>query len=257
MNSHFSERRKKILQLIHQNKNMTIRELSKYFNVSIPTLYRDLNNLEEDRLVQKFHGIVTYIEYNEKDHEYFYRSEVNAQKKKYIAKKAIEFIENGDNVFIDASTTCLYLCKELKNSDIENLTIYTNGLYVPCEFLTIKGFNVINFGGILDRDVVSYVKNEPHFFLENIKYLKYFGSSYAFSPEFGAMDNLDLWEIEVKKEVLKFCHEVVLLIDSSKFNLKGTYNWLEVNKINKIITDPEINKKFVDLLSFKEVELIY
>ena len=257
MNSHSSKRKEKLLEFIHEKKSITIKELSQHFDTSTPTLYRDLKSLEEDRVIQKFYGGVKLIEKGKEEHEFFYRTEINVEKKKHIAKKALQFINSGDNVFIDASTTCFYLCKELSNSAIDYLTIFTNGLFVPIEFLSISNFKMVNFGGFLDRDVTSFVKNEPQFFLENIKYLKYFGSTYAFSYEYGAMDNLDLWEIEVKKKVLQFADEVFLLIDSSKFNLKGTYNWLEVDKVKKIITDPAVDKKIVDLLSLKGVGVFY
>jgi DeoR/GlpR family transcriptional regulator of sugar metabolism len=257
MNSHFTERKEKLLELIHQKKHLTIKELSKYFDVSAPTLYRDLKTLEEEKVIQRYHGVIRYVDGKEKDHGYFYRAETDVKEKQYIVKKAIKLINSGDNIFIDASTTSLYLCKELKKSNIEYLTVFTNGLLVPNELLKINNFNIIDFGGVLDREVVSFVKNEPRFFLENIKYLKYFGSAYAFSLEFGAMDQFGLEEIEVKKKVLQFCNEIVLLMVSNKFNLKGTYNWLEVDKVSKIVTDTGVDKKIVDYLSVKGVDVIY
>jgi len=257
MNSHSNNRKEKLLELIHQRKNITIKDLSQNFNGSIPTLYRDLDSLEKERFIQKFRGGVRYIKGTEKEHGFFYRAEINVKYKKYIAKNAIKYIKSGDIIFIDASTTSFYLCKELKNSNIDNLTIFTNGLFVPSEFLIINNFNVISFGGILDRELASFVKNDLHFFLKKIKYLKYFGSAFAFSCKFGAMDQFGLEEVRVANNLLPYCSEIFLLIDSSKFKRKGTYNWLEIDKIDKIITDFDIDKEIVDLLLEKGVEVIY
>jgi DeoR family fructose operon transcriptional repressor len=48
----------------------------------------------------------------------------------------------------------------------------------------------------------------------------------------------------------------ICLVDSSKFQLYSTFNWLGLNEIDMIISDSGINKEIIEVLSSKGVEVI-
>lgn len=56
MKMFISERRQEIMRILNEKKRVTVKELSKHFNVSEATLRTDLNKMEEDGLLARTHG---------------------------------------------------------------------------------------------------------------------------------------------------------------------------------------------------------
>lgn len=56
------ERQHQILQFIRQNKVVKLVTLTKEFNVSMETIRRDVQQLMQDKKIEKFYGGVKYIE---------------------------------------------------------------------------------------------------------------------------------------------------------------------------------------------------
>lgn len=51
-------RKEKILEILKEKKSISVKELSKIFNVSEMTIYRDIKELEKEDLIEKNHGSI-------------------------------------------------------------------------------------------------------------------------------------------------------------------------------------------------------
>jgi len=141
------KRREVILELLDTYEVLRIEELIKRFNVSEVTIYRDINKLENEGLVLKTaEGIVKYNRVRGEDY-LNQRLKNNYDKKVSIAKEALKFIKNGDSLFIDSSSTCYLLAREIKYSAIHNITIITNQTRIIIDFNYSNDYNVILTGG--------------------------------------------------------------------------------------------------------------
>jgi len=60
----FMKRKEKILEILKEKKEVSVKELSKFFNVSEMTIYRDIKELEKEGEIKRKHGSVLL---NEKD----------------------------------------------------------------------------------------------------------------------------------------------------------------------------------------------
>jgi len=58
------KRKEKILEILKEKKEVSVKELSKFFNVSEMTIYRDIKELEKEGEIKRKHGSVLL---NEKD----------------------------------------------------------------------------------------------------------------------------------------------------------------------------------------------
>ena len=248
-------RRKKILELLKSEIDINVEKLAHTLKVSTPTIYRDLKYLEKNNLINR--NIINYESSNVSNinHSFSRRLDTNTGHKKAIAHEAVKLINEKDIIAIDASSTCYYLCKELKNIDIE-LTIFTNSVYIPVELMSKPNYKVIVTGGILNREIASLVKTPIKDLLKNVHLNKFFLSAIAMSPELGIFDEYGMDDIVVRQEFFNISKENILLIDSTKFSVSGTYNWASCESINTVITNKDLDKDNIRKLKNKNFNLI-
>src|SRR5690625_508934 len=85
-----SERRNKIMQLLQDNKRVTIKELSLEIGVSEATLRTDLNKLEKEGMLVRTHGGAVLNEDVENETSFAVRVKKNKSEKVKIAREAFE-----------------------------------------------------------------------------------------------------------------------------------------------------------------------
>ena len=99
------QRKDKILKLLAENGMMKAGDFAEKFQVSMETIRRDLNELEESKMIRRVHGgAVLYTEYGVEP-DYTYRTIANYNDKLRIAHKAAEMVKDGDSIIIDNGTT--------------------------------------------------------------------------------------------------------------------------------------------------------
>lgn len=149
------ERHKKIVQIINDKKNVRVNELSKLFAVTEETIRRDLEKLEAKNKLQRTHGGAVAMDDSDDDEIPFNdRQVLNRNEKMDVAKVAVSLIDEQDIIFLDASTTALYLAKLLPNME---LTVLTNSLLVASELANRSKIQVIMTGGTLSKTSLSLV----------------------------------------------------------------------------------------------------
>ncbi|MCL5069761.1 MAG: DeoR family transcriptional regulator, partial [Actinobacteria bacterium] len=149
------------MELIKDQSN-DIKELAKILNTSIPTIYRDIRTLLKKNKIKKNYNDIKVIDNIEENYKNIIitklgqRIEQNKIEKISIAKEAAKLVNTGDNIILDESSTSYYLAKELKNRNIP-ITIITNSVLIPQEFLENNLVRIINTGGVLDSEVGGFV----------------------------------------------------------------------------------------------------
>ena len=245
----FQESRKdKILELLKKNKGYSTKRLSNSLDIPISTIHRDLNELaEEDKIIKTYGGVKIKL-----DNVFANRLELNSEKKIEIAKKSLELINDGDSLFLDNSTTCYYLAREISISDFKNLVIITNSYLIPGLFNHRDDMRVISTGG-------DYFSSHECFAgsitLQTIREfngnISFFSIS-AISIEMGLSDiPNDLMIGDFKKEMAARSKENICLVDSTKFNKIAPRKFYSINDVDKIITDSGIDEETIK--SFEKI----
>ncbi|MGX4685517.1 DeoR/GlpR family DNA-binding transcription regulator [Vagococcus sp. JNUCC 83] len=115
-------RHEKILSILKEKKEITTEQLANDIGVSLSTIRRDLNILEEKNDVIRKYG---YCIYNEVNHNY---DETGPETiKKQIGRAVKDYIRDYNTVFINSSSTAL---GALDYFTAKHLTIVTNNLKV-------------------------------------------------------------------------------------------------------------------------------
>jgi len=118
------ERRKRIMRLIQENQSVLVPELSKLFNVTEETIRRDLEKLEAEGLLKRTYGGAVINENSSADIPLNIREITNIESKQAISMKVAEYIEDGDTLLLDSSSTVLQVAKQIKFK--KKLTVITN-----------------------------------------------------------------------------------------------------------------------------------
>lgn len=167
----------------------------------------------------------------------------DSDKKFKIAKKAIEMIPEKGVVILDSGTTVLQIAKLLNRRS--DLVIVTNSL-VAAQALENTRNQLIVTGGVLRQKSMSFVGYLAAKAIEGIH------ADIAFIGCDGFHVNgpctRSYRELEVKQKIFENSKEVVLVTDSSKFNLDGLYRFATFKQINHLITDVDVGKQQIELL---------
>ena len=104
-------RRKLILDKLQAEKRVVVSELSQLYNVSEETIRRDLDKLEKEGLAIKSYGGAVINEDISIDLPFNVRKNQNVSGKQKMAEIAASLVNDGDHIFLDASTTAVFVAK--------------------------------------------------------------------------------------------------------------------------------------------------
>lgn len=214
------ERREKILNLLAEKRSISVMKLAKLLYVSPPTIRRDLSILEKEKKVLRTHGGVVLRNIPDSEIPLILREDQNNTSKQIIAKKAAEYIQNGDVIFLDASSTVSYLVPYLKQ--FKDLVVITNS---PKTSVKLGEIGIKNYctGGLLLAHSVAYAGSTAEEFISKINANTAFFSSRGYTED-GYITDSSVEEASVKAAMLKNSEKNYYLCDSSKKNKKYMYN---------------------------------
>lgn len=240
-------RKETILNIIRDKKKVDIEELLKTLSISRVTLNKYLNELEQEGYIYKIYGGVIINEKIGYEDNFLKRMNRNILEKKAIAQKSLEYIKEGDSIFLDSGTTIWELSKLLKN--FENITVVSNSLLVLSELSIAKKIRLISLGGEFTRNHFAFVGFTTLEELENFHFDLAFLGADGVSIEKGLMTN-DFSISQIEKKVIERTKLKVLLVDHTKIGKESFIISIDrLNAIDILITDSKANKEIIEKMS--------
>ncbi len=83
------------------------------------------------------------------------RKNQNVSGKQKMAELAASLVKEGDHIFLDASTTAVFVAKALKEK--ERLTVITNSMEILLELSDVSGWNIISTGGVMKEGYLAFL----------------------------------------------------------------------------------------------------
>ena len=248
-------RRSSILQILRENSNVSVAELSKRFGVSEVTIRKDLNLLKERNLLVRTRGGAITNDSGAVENEVSLRFKTLAhyREKSAIGRAAAALIEEGDTIIIDSGTTALQVARNLQK--FKNLTILTNALNVAQEVLSYKRFNVILLGGSIRNSSESVVGALAELNLKMFNCDKVFMGVDSFNLENG-ISTPSIEEANINQIMIQRSRKVIAVFDSSKVNKRALAFIAGLDQIDTIVTDEGMEKSMQKRLKSLKVNLI-
>src|SRR5436305_1012687 len=143
-----AERRKALLSLLAERKQISVGEARDALGVSEVTVRTDFAALEKEGLLQRVWGGAVLPGPGRAEGSFATRLAAQQPEKQAIAAAAVELVADGESLILDASSTAFTIAQLLKERR-RNLTIVTNGLYTALDLSANPTFSVIVPGGTL------------------------------------------------------------------------------------------------------------
>ena len=250
------KRREEILSFVRKNKICSIEELAKRFSVSRVTIHRVLNDLESEALVTKVHGGVRAFEPEGGiETRFTIRLKTNKERKIEIARKALQFVRDGDTIFIDSSTTCFQFARLLGVQESLHITVISNSPLISYELSGARHIGVISTGGELFQEVYTFAGDLTLEAIGKLQFEKVFLSAGALSSVQGLMTTQSFLAL-TKRRVIEKASEVNLLIDSTKFERLAPRVIAPIESVTRIISDTGLSRKLREKYGKLGVELV-
>lgn len=178
-----------------------------------------------------------------KEYPFLTRKIRNYREKVRLCKKAATFIEDGDVLFVDNSSTMLSLVACIPAE--YRVTIITNSIQILLEAILENRpyLSVISVGGFLRNRNYSLSGTIAVEQLRQFRPNKAFLSCHGISLTDGVTDG-SIYEVDAKKEMLSLAKERYLLADSSKFGKSGVVLLSQFDSIDYLITDAVVSDEY-------------
>lgn len=249
------QRMKEIENILNEKGNVIISSLSKLFRVSEETIRRDLDKLEKNNVLKRVRGGAFLQSDSDKQVPLEIREQIYLTEKQKIADKCMEFINDGDTIMIDSSTTALYVAQNINIRKMK-VTVITNSIKTVEELQNSKWVKIICIGGNLRKRTKSFSGIQALTQLNNLYANKAFISCTAIHNKFGVTDDSER-EGEIRKKMILNSEKIFLIADKTKFDNLESHLISKLDKIDYIITEQELSKEWEESLKENNVKFIY
>ncbi|KXF78178.1 hypothetical protein ATN84_23745 [Paramesorhizobium deserti] len=230
------ERQAIILEKINAAGRVLATALAQEFGVSEDSIRRDLRDLSDAGLVQRFHGGASRLVKPAFD---FHRRETLAtREKEAIGRAAAAIIPDGATLLVDTSTTVVHFVRNLSPS--LSVRIITTAVDVAAAALDHPRAEVIMLGGRLGRFTRSVTGGSA---VEAIRSLR---ADCCILGTCGVDDGLtlraeDFEDAYVKGAMIKASNKTLLLADAEKIGQVATYEVAPVTAVSTLFTNSPDN----------------
>lgn len=228
-----NERQNHILEIIKNRKYCPVNILAKQLFVAPITIRRDLAEMENQGLITRCYGGASIPEHENREVPFDVRNASNHSVKVRLAREAAAYINAGDVVFLDASSTVSNMVDYL--SAEQNLTVVTNSMLVT-EKLREKHIRCYLTGGMPIENSHALVGSIAEQTISGMYANICFFSAQGISEDGMITDHSEL-ETALRRLMIQNSQKQIFLFDSSKYGKRFAFKLCTTDEIDHVITD--------------------
>ena len=235
------QRQERILELVRADGGARVSELIELLGVSDMTVRRDLEVLASRGLVARVHGGATEVAPRSTYEPGFtVKSGLQSEETAAIARAAAALVEPGSAVAISAGTTTFALARELLA--VPDLTVVTNSVPVAQLFHEAhrKDATLVLTGGVRTPSdaLVGPV---------SVAALRTLHTDWLFLGVHGldahaGLTTPNLAEAETNRALVACARRLVVLADSTKWNVVGLSTIAALDEVDVLVTDDGLDE---------------
>jgi DeoR family transcriptional regulator of aga operon len=258
MNPRNGPRTDEILKTVRQGGVITNEGLAAHLNVSIATVRRDLQDLEERGLLRRTHGGAIPIEplfYEPFRHDSSFQEQTgrNAEEKRRIGLAAAAMVQEGDTIAVTPGTTATEVVRNLHH--LRGVTVVTSTVNVAMELSNRKDIEVFLTGGYLRGHWFSLVGPAAVQAARRVFPDKMFIGVNGIHAEHG-LTSLDEEEAELISVMMQQSKRRIVVADHTKLGTVATHLIAPVERIQTLVTGAEASADQLAPFASSTIEVV-
>lgn len=225
----YETRANQIMELLHQKGTVQASQISQLLQVSLVTVRKDLQRMEDEGLLRRTHGGAA-IRGNE-NHQ-----DPRTATIERIAEAAAAQIHAGDCVIMNAGNTTLLTARKLLGR--KDLTIITNSIAIARELVQQTGIKLIFLGGEVNAEAVFTYGWDAVTQLEQYKANKLILSASGLSCSAG-LTTRHMEAADLLRKMIARTETVIAVADDTKIGFESFYHVGNLDAVDMLITNPE------------------
>ena len=260
---HSAEREKLILETVNQRGFISFQDLEQRIAASPATVRRDLERM-------MIAGLLTRVRGGAKKNESKnakrpapdagqhltgvpFEENVNLHKaeKEAIGRTAATLCNAGEAVMIDGGSTTLQMCQHVRGL---NLQVLTNSLRIVSTLLLQQGTRVLVPAGQVfpEQNIILAASSDDG--MQRFHAPKLFMSAAAVGS--AGLMQADIMLVGVERRLIDRADEIIVLLDSSKFDGPSGHIVCGLDEIDVLITDRGVSPRHAQMVQDAGVKLI-
>jgi len=245
-------RQRAITEAVMKAGAIRIEELAERFEISQMTVHRDLDELEARGLLRKSRGIATALSTALVESSDVYRAGRQLAEKEAIAQAALDFIEPGQAIILDDSTTTLHLLPHLRAK--KPLTVITNTLTVMEPLRATSGITLVGLGGQYYNWCSAFMGRMTVNALSALRADTLVMSTSAITDDICFHQTLET--VDVKRAMFDSASTRLLLVDHTKFEKRALHAMVALSEFDAVIVDAGTDRSHVQRLRDAGVNVV-
>ena len=222
----YETRANRIMELLRKSGTVQASEISRMLQISLVTVRKDLQKMEDQGLLHRIHGGAAICEEHPQD--------PRAGAMERIAEGAAEHIRDGDCVIMNAGNTTLLTARKLLNR--KGLTIITNSLAIARELVQHSGIKLIFLGGEVNAEAVFTYGWDAVTQLEQYKANKLILSASGISCSAG-ITTRHMEAADLLRKMIARTETVIAVADDTKIGFESFYHVGDLDAVDMLITN--------------------
>ncbi|MEU8382009.1 DeoR/GlpR family DNA-binding transcription regulator [Streptosporangium sp. NPDC048865] len=249
------KRRSKLLHYVRDNGSVSVDDLAELLSVSVSTVRRDLDEMDERGLLRRVHGGAIAVGGAESaETSIMERAVRNLEEKHRIAAEAVGLIEPGSTILLTGGSTTAQMVPYL--ASVPDITVVTNSIAIAHGIgTTTEDVQVLVLGGLLRNVELSLLGHLTTQALADIHIDRAFFSAYGLDPGYGML-GAHLAEAETDRNMIAAARHLVVLADHSKFDQRSAVRIAPVSRIGTVVTDAHAPAEAVAALRARDIVVI-
>ncbi|WP_062226086.1 DeoR/GlpR family DNA-binding transcription regulator [Aureimonas frigidaquae] len=245
-------RRQSIAEAVMGEGSMRIEDISARFGISLMTAHRDLDELAGRGLLRKARGVVSAAPTSLIESSDVYRANRQQAEKAAIAQAAMAFVEPGQALFLDDSTTVHMMAEHLPAKT--PLTCITNSLTLMTTLKGLRDISLIGLGGQYYNWCNAFMGRMTTLEVSRLRADTLFLSMAAVTDDIVFHQSPEM--IETKRAMFNAAARRILLVDNTKFERRALHGFAALAEFDTVIVDGNTAPIHVERMRAKGIAVV-
>lgn len=248
-----ADRRREAYDYIRRHGSASVAELAGALAVSVQTVRRDLDVLDEEGLIERVHGGAVAANGAALERDEAERATLHFEEKRRIGAAAARLVQPGSTIFLSGGTTTEHVVEHLPEH--ARITVVTNAVNIVNTLARRQDIEGILLGGYLRHSELTLLGPMAEDAIGQFRFDQALYGCFGLDPEEG-LSGASLIETAMDRVVIASVERLTILADHTKFAQRGPVRLAEVPRISTLVTDAGAPPEGVRRLKEHGVEVV-